>query len=139
MLKVRYDRTENAVSYDGTVEELVDGDLLSIRLDAETPRCITVHMKDNRDTSLLWQEEVLDSEPSKTQREELNRWLRSVASYLALQDKNTPWSKLWKLFMDKLWLKMSPSGRRIVLLVVIAEASSLIFFILFLIVYYAVS
>ncbi|TSA11670.1 MAG: hypothetical protein D4R73_03490 [Deltaproteobacteria bacterium] len=136
-LEVRYDRTENLVNYDGVVEELIDGSVLSIRLDAEKPRRITLHFGDKGDTSILRQEEVMENEGPPMEYRELTPWLKSVAWYLILQNKNTPWSKFWKFFMDRLWLKMSPSGRRIVLLVVIAEAVGFMFFLLFLIVHYA--
>jgi hypothetical protein len=136
-LEVRYDRTENLVNYDGVVEELIDGSVLSIRLDAEKTRRITLHFGDKGDTSILRQEEVMENEGPPMEYRELTPWLKSVAWYLILQNKNTPWSKFWKFFMDRLWLKMSPSGRRIVLLVVIAEAVGFMFFLLFLIVHYA--
>jgi len=136
-LRVRYDRTENLVNYDGVVEELIDGRLLSVRLNAENLRRITVHFGDKGDTSILRQEEIMENEGSPMDQGELNSWLKSVAWYLVLQNKNTPWSKFWKFFMDRLWLRMSPSGRRIVLLIVIGEAAGFIFFLLFLIVHYA--
>jgi len=136
-LKVRYDCNEEAVNYDGIVEEFIDEDVLSVRLNAKKPKHITIHFMDKGDRSLLQQEEVIENEPSETERRELTSWLKSVAWYLMLQNKNTSASKLWKFFMDKVWLKMSPAGRRIVLLVVIAEAAGFIFFLLFLIVHYA--
>lgn len=136
-LEVRYDRTDNQVTYDGVVEELIDGSVLSVRLDAEKSRRITIHFADKGGTSILRQEEVMENEGQPMEDIELTPWLKSVAWYLTLQNKNTPWSKFWKFFMDRLWLKMSPSGRRIVLLVLIAEALSFMFFLLFLVVYYA--
>lgn len=136
-LKVRYDSAETLVNYDGVVEELIDGSLLSVRLNAEKPRRITVRFGDKGATSILRQEEVMENEVSPMEYRELTSWLNSVAWYLILQNKNTPWSKFWKFFMDRLWLKMSPSGRRIVLFVVIAEAVGFMFFLLFLIVHYA--
>jgi hypothetical protein len=135
-LRVRYDRIENLVNYDGVVEELIDGRVLSVCLNAETTRRITLYFGDKGDASVLRQEEIMENNGSPMDQGELNAWLKSVAWYLILQNKNTPWSKLWKFFMDRLWLKMSPSGRRIVLLVVIAEASGFILFLLFLIVHY---
>ncbi|MBW2648195.1 MAG: hypothetical protein JRE23_18995 [Deltaproteobacteria bacterium] len=110
-LTVRYDRTDEVVAYDGIVEEFVEGKVLSVCLNAEKSRHIKVHLSDKGDTSYLRQEEVVENELSQTEGGELNSWLKSVAWYLALQNKNTAWSKLWKFFMDKVWLKMSPSGR----------------------------
>lgn len=136
-LKVRYDRSEETVDYDGIVEEFIDGDVLSVRLNAKKAKHIKVYFADKGNRSLLQQEEIIENEPSETERRDLTSWLKSVACYLMLQNKNTSASKLWKFFMDKLWLKMSPSGRRIVLIIIIAEATGFIFFLLFLIVHYA--
>jgi len=129
-LEVRYDRTDNQVTYNGVVEELIDGSVLSVRLDAEKSRCITIHFTDKGGVSVLQQEEVMASEGPPMEDIELISWLKSVAWCIILQNKNTPWSKFWMFFMDRLWLKMSPSGRRIVLLVIIAEAVSFMFFLL---------
>jgi len=135
-LKVRYDKTETLINYDGVVKELIDGRVLSVCLNAEDTRCITVYFGDKGGASVLRQEEIMGNDGSPMDQEELNSWLKSVAWYLILQNKNTPWSKFWKFFMDKLWLRMSPSGRRIVILIVIAEASGFMLFLLFLIVHY---
>ncbi|MFH1674973.1 MAG: hypothetical protein ABIF87_16335 [Pseudomonadota bacterium] len=134
---MRYDRTDEVVAYDVIVEEFVEGKVLSVCLNAEKSRHITVYLNDKGDTSRLRQEEIVENELSQTESGELKSWLKSVAWYIILQNKNTAWSKLWKFFMDRVWLKMSPSGRRIVLLIVIAEGVGFIFFLLFLIVYYA--
>ena len=136
-LKVRYDRTENLINYDGVVEELIDGCVLSVCLNAEDTRRITVYFENKGNSSVLRQEEIIENDGSPVGQGELNAWLKSVAWYLTLQIKNTLWSKFWKFFMDRLWLRMSPSGRRIVLLIVIAEATGFILFLLFLIVHYA--
>ena len=137
LLKVKYDRDNEAIDYDGVVEEFVDGDFLSVRLNAQKPKYVTVSCADKGGGSLLQQQEVVENEPSETDRQELASWLKSVAWYLMLQNKNTSASKVWKFFMDKVWLKMSPTGRRVVLLVIIAEGAGLIFFLLFIIVHYA--
>ena len=135
-LSVRYDKTETLIDYDGVVEELIDGRVLSVCLNAEDTRRITVYFGDKGDASVLRQEEIMGNDGSPMDQGELDAWLKSVAWYLMLQNKNTLWSKFWKFFMDRLWLRMSPSGRRIVILVVIAEASGFILFLLFLIVHY---
>jgi hypothetical protein len=136
-LRVRYDRNNEAVDYDGVVENFVDGDVLSVHLNAQKPKYVKVYCANKGSTSLLKQEEVIEDEPSDTDHQELVSWLKSVAWYLTLQNKNTSASKLWKFFMDKVWLKMSPAGRRIVFLVIIAEGAGFIFFLLFLVVHYA--
>ena len=61
----------------------------------------------------------------------------STAWYLMLQSKNSLPSRIWKFFMDKVWLRMSPAGRRIVILVIISEGVGFLLLVLFLVVHYA--
>jgi hypothetical protein len=137
LLRVRYDRNNESVDYDGIVEEFVDGDTLSVRLNAQKQKYVTVHCVEKGNSSILHQEEIVENEPSEIERQEIASWLKGVAWYLMLQNKNTLPSRIWKFFMDKVWLKMSPAGRRIVLLVIIAEGAGFIFFLLFIIIHYA--
>lgn len=132
-LRVRYDRTEKEVLYKGTVEEFRDNQI-TIRLDAEAPRLITVKLNDAENgMSILSYEEVSDVELHVEEKINLNLWIKSVADYILLSRKKTLLSRTWKWIVDKIWLKMSPSGRRIAFFTVVAEAASLVFFILLLV------
>jgi hypothetical protein len=131
-LRVKYDRTEKEVLYKGTVEEFRDNQI-TVRLDAEVPRLITVKLNDAENgMSILSYEEVSDVELPVEEKRNLNLWIKSVANYILLSRKKTLPSRIWKWIVDKIWLKMSPSGRRIAFFIVVAEAATLVFFILLL-------
>lgn len=132
-LRVRYDRTDEEVDYSGTVEEIRNGELLTIHLDATYPRRITIKIIEDRDTATLQYEEVSTGEPVIEEKRELNLWVKSVANYLLIQERKTLRSRVWKWFIDRFWLKMSPSGRRIVFFIIVIEATAFGFFILLII------
>lgn len=133
-LKVRYDRTDKETTYIGTVEEFLKDSVLSIRLDGEMPRKITIRLEDaGENASTIYYDELIDREPASEDIRDINLWLKSLVNYISISQKTTIRSKLWKWFLDTAWLKMSPSGRRITFLIVISEAFALAFFILLLI------
>lgn len=72
---------------------------------------------------------------SEQDRLELNLWIKSIINYAMLSRSNKTSSRIWKFFLDKCYLKLSPTGRRILFLVCISEIFALIFFI-FLLLYY---
>jgi hypothetical protein len=131
-LKVKFDRTEKEVLYKGTIEELSDSSL-TVRLDSETPRLITLRLDDSEKGTILSYEEFSDVELPIEEKRNLNLWIKSIANYILISKKNTLRSRIWKWIIDRVWLKMSPSGRRIAFLVVVAEAAAFAFFILLLI------
>ena len=132
-LKVEYDRTEREIVYQGVVEDLDPPDLLKIRLEGDFPREMTVEVRDARFVSLLKYRENREAPFSDHEKSELNLWLKSVSGYILLSPKTGLHSRVWKWFLDRYWLKMSPSGRRTVFFVVFAEGLSLLFFLLILV------
>ena len=64
---------------------------------------------------------------------ELNLWLKSVANSILISNRTSLFSRAWEWFLDRYWLKMSPSGRRTVFFVVAAKGLSLVFFLLILV------
>jgi hypothetical protein len=132
-LKVRYDRTDEEIDYSGTVEEIRDGELLTIRLNAAYPRLITIKVIEDNDVANLHYEEVSTDEPIIEEKRELILWVKSIADYLLIQERKTMISSVWKWLIDKFWLKMSPSGRRISLFIIVIETAAFGFFILLII------
>ena len=135
VLKVEYDRSEVQVEYQGSVEEFRPDGLLTIRLEAEYSREITLSVVDGGPGSFLKYRETRSPEQgafSDHERRELELWVGSVANYIRTSNNSNPFSRLWKWFVDRYWLKMSPSGRRTVFFVVWAEGLSLVFFLLIL-------
>lgn len=130
-LKVRYDRSEKEISHTVTVEEYIEDTMVTLRLDSEIPRLITIRLADSGvNTTTVSYIEAIEKELSSEERVELNFWLKSIINYIMISEKKTLRSRLWKWFIDRFWLKMSPSGRRIALMTVAAEALALVFFIL---------
>lgn len=131
-LKVEYDRTEQTVEYRGRVTEFQPPRELTVLLEGNGRRELTIEVRDARITSILKYREISEQPSSPREQMELNLWLKSVANYIQVSHRKSPVSRIWKWFLDRYWLKMSPSGRRTVFFVVAAEALSLVFFLLIL-------
>ncbi|MFP5213222.1 MAG: SRPBCC domain-containing protein [Acidobacteriota bacterium] len=131
-LKIEYDRAEKEVEYRGTIEELTPPETLTVNLEGEYPRRMTIEVRDARYVTLLKYREPQEQALSDHEQRELNLWLKSVANYIQVAHRKSPFSKLWKWFLDRYWLRMSPSGRRTVFFVIAAEGLSLAFFFLIL-------
>ncbi|MHC1745133.1 MAG: hypothetical protein AB9873_19180 [Syntrophobacteraceae bacterium] len=131
-LNVEYDRSEVRVSYAGYVEEIIPGRSLTVALTGTDSRTLTIEVVPAGDLSFLKYREVRESEPTAHEKRELNLWLSAVANYVSVSNRSTLRSRLWKWFVDRVWLKLSPSGRRTVFFVVAAEGLSLVFFLLIL-------
>ena len=133
-VNVRYDRSDKEIKYTARIEEFIEGELLIIRLDADVmPRVFSVTIRDEGASSIIEYNEAGSEEFSLEEKRELNLWLRSIANYIIIQQKKTLFSKAWKWFLDKIWLKMSPTGRRIVLIIIFTELLAFVFFIMLLI------
>ncbi len=134
VLKVRYDRTDMEMSYTVTVEEYIEDSMVTLRLHSENPRLISIKLADSGvNSTTVCYIEAIEEELSSEEKVEINFWLKSIINYIIISEKKTLRSRLWKWFIDRLWLKMSPAGRRIALMTVAAEALALIFFILLII------
>jgi hypothetical protein len=131
-LDVEYDRSEIKTSYSGSVEEVTPGRSLTIALRGMDSRTITIEVVPAGEISFLKYRETRDAEPSVHEKRELNLWLSAVANYISVSNRGNLRSRLWKWFVDRVWLKLSPSGRRTVFFVVAAEGLSLVFFLLIL-------
>jgi hypothetical protein len=56
-------------------------------------------------------------------KEDLPYWLKGIQNYIMLEKKK---GKVIKWLLDRFWLRMSPSQRRIALIIVIAEGIGLV-------------
>lgn len=133
-VNIRYDRSEKEIKYAARIEEFIKGELLTIQLYADVmSRVFSMTVRDEGASSLVEYTEASDREPSVEEKREINLWLRSIANYIIIQEKKTLFSKAWKWFLDKIWLNMSPTGRRIVLIIIFTELLAFVFFIMLLI------
>ena len=57
---------------------------------------------------------------------ELQLWLQAVAGYLALASRNSRRARLVRWLIDRFWLRMTPTARRVSLLIVAMELLALI-------------
>lgn len=133
-LKVRYDRNDIETNYIGIVEEFIENNVISISLDGEMPRRIIIRLEDaGENASTIYYDELIDRELAPEEIRDINLWLKSIINYISISQKTNIFNKVYKWFIDRIWLKLSPSGRRIVFLVVIAEGIAFVFFILLII------
>ncbi len=132
-LEVEYDRTEQKVFYQALITAVEPGRSFSLRLEGEALRKMTIEVLPARNFSLLKYREESDRPLSAKEQMELNLWLKSAGNYILISHRTSLVSIAWKWFLDRYWLKMSPSGRRTVFFVVVAEGLSLLFFLLILV------
>lgn len=133
---VRYDRSEEQVAYQARITDLVEGERLALALEGTQNRKFSIAVQPQGSATKLLYEEESESALSDDDKTEINLWLRSVGNYLVVTSRRTLRSRLWKYFVDRLWLRMSPFGRRITIFILLGEAFSLALFLLFLIWHY---
>lgn len=131
-LEVEYDREERKVAYQGLITTWQPDRGFTVTLSGDEVREIAIEVLDARFISLLKFRETSPKPLAEADTIELKLWLKSVANYILISHRTTPWSRSWKWFLDRYWLKMTPSGRRTVFFVVAAEGLSLVFFLLIL-------
>ncbi|MTI85022.1 MAG: hypothetical protein FH756_14290 [Firmicutes bacterium] len=56
-------------------------------------------------------------------------WIRSIAQYLRLYEKSSLYNRVMRRIMEKTWLPMTPSQRRIALLILLIQGAVLVLFI----------
>lgn len=55
-------------------------------------------------------------------------WFRSLREYLRLYERGGVWNRLWRLFMERLWLLMTPSQRQQAVLILKITALEFVIF-----------
>jgi len=127
-LDVEYDRSEQAVSFAGKVEELIPGRNLRLALSApEQQLDFSLRIAEQTDGSLVSFSISTTPDPSPEDMQEFDLWARSILNYVTICNSKSPLSWAWKWFLDCCWLKMSQSGKRVVLFIVVGEGLSLLF------------
>lgn len=136
MLKVRYERSEQEAEYcrPASAEFSVAGGEITFM--GEPARTITLTLTAHGDTQtrIDWREAF--AEPIETARlAELNLWLDAAAGYLAFAARSDRKARLAHWLLDRIWLRMSPTSRRISLMIVGMEFLALLLFIAIVIIY----
>lgn len=129
VLKVRYERDEiETESRTASADFGATGG--AVILDGELPRRIALKWEPAGDNgTLLTYREVFPEAIETARRAELNLWLDAAAGYLAIAARRDRRGRLGKWLLDRFWLKMSPTSRRVGLIVIAMEALALLLFI----------
>lgn len=135
-LKVRYERSEEEVDYcrPASAEfSLAGGELV---LDGAPERRIRIALAelDAGRTRIDWREDFA-APVEDARRAELNLWFDAALGYLSIAARTDRRGRCMHWLLDRIWLKMSPTGRRVGLLIVGMEALALLLFVAVLIVY----
>lgn len=136
MLKVRYERSELEAEYCRPASAVFSSAGGEITFTGEPARTITLILTAHGDTHtrIDWREAF--AEPIETARlAELNLWLDAAAGYLAFAARSDRKARLARWLLDRVWLRMSPTSRRISLMIVGMEFLALLLFISIVMIY----
>ena len=144
--EVFHDRTEETLTFKGRV--LTDGQPPStpepeapdkaascVRFILEGPAesiDFSVRLEDRGPRGLARFSIHAKPDPAPASLREFDMWARSVANYIQISRSRNPFTRLWKRFLDRWWLTMSQSGKRMALFMVLGEGVALAFFLVIL-------
>ena len=135
-LKVRYERSEQEAVYRRRGNAAVDLAGGRVELVGDPPRNILLRLAiENEKMTFLEFSEDFDNTVDTARRAELNLWLDACAGYLALGARRDRRARLMRWLLDRFWLRMSPTSRRVSLMIIGMEGLALLFFISLLIIY----
>lgn len=117
------------IPYEVKVEYKSNPTVIDLSFDGEPPQQFCFTLKEVNGKSLL-EMEVKKESLSPEEQMELNLWVKSIINYAMISESKNPVTKVWKFLLDRFYLRLSPTGRRVVFLVVVSEIFALLFFIL---------
>lgn len=126
-MQVLYDRTELEAEYLGKICQLPKNEGITLQLDGEPPRQMQILFSGIGETitSLVYEE--LGESPLEPRKEtELVLWLKSTADYLEICSRRSWHWRMVRYLLDKIWLKLNPTGRRVVFLIIAFELAALV-------------
>jgi hypothetical protein len=134
-LKLRYERSEaEVVCRPASADFSATGG--TVLFDTDPPRRIVLSWLPEGDgVTHLSYRETFAAPLEDARRAELNLWLDAAAGYLAIAARTDRKGKFMRWLLDRFWLRMSPTSRRVSLLIVGMEALALLLFIAVLIIY----
>lgn len=135
-LKVRYERSEREATYrrPASADFADSGGALAFAGDAPRTIALALSPQENGSTRIDWSETF--AEPIENMRlAELNLWLQASAGYLAWAARSDRRARLARWLLDRFWLRMSPTGRRVSLLILAMEFLALLLLIAILLIY----
>jgi hypothetical protein len=135
-LKVRYERSEEEAEYCRHASAEFSPTGGELVLDGVPERRIRIALAeiDASHTRIDWREDF-DAPVEDARRAELNLWFDAALGYLTIAARPDRRGRFMRWLLDRIWLKMSPTGRRVGLLIVGMEALALLLFVAVLIGY----
>jgi hypothetical protein len=110
--------TENLIL---EIIEFYNNQKISLKIEEGILKQINFVIESNSEGVRLTYQFLLDSDDEsliKGSKHELHYWLRSIAEYLKLAGAESFYKKFFKWFMDKVWLRMTLSERKIAIIMV---------------------
>jgi hypothetical protein len=134
-LAVRYERSEKEAEWRvATADFGATGG--TVVLDGEPARRIELKWQPEGDRGIQMTYREAFAVPIETARfAELSVWLDAAAGYLAIAARSDWRARLGKWLLDRAWLRMSPTARRVGLIVIAMEALALLLFVAILLIY----
>lgn len=127
-LDIEYDRTETPVSFKGNINKSLSPDRLKIFLTSQSNSLdFTIEASDLLNKKLLSVRIESFPEPDINDIREFDLWARSIVNYLKVSASRRWHIRLWKTFLDRWWLNMTQSAKRITFFIVVSEGFSVIF------------
>ncbi len=135
-LKVRYERSEREAEYcrPASADFSQSGGTITLAGDPTRTIALTLAPLSDTQTRLDWRESF--PEPIETARlAELNLWGDASAGYLAFAARKDRRARLAHWLLDRFWLRLTPTARRVGLLIIGMEGLALLLFIAIVITY----
>lgn len=126
-LDVEYDRDETSASFSGIIEKSTS--LRSLRILLTSPdNSVDFFMgaTSHHNGQVVTLRIESSPEPDVHDLQEYDLWARSIINYLKISSSRHLTIRLWKVFLDKWWLNMTQSTKRITFFVVVSEGFSLV-------------
>ena len=102
------------------ITEILKNRKISLRVANGVLKELTFVIEKNNEGIRLTHQFLIDSDDEallKGTQTELRFWLRSIGEYLKIADGKTLWRRFFKWFMDKIWLRLSLSERKIAIII----------------------
>jgi hypothetical protein len=123
-LLVRYESTDLEAAY--VVSRRAEPGQLEVDLAGEPARHFRVAWPAHGDGIRLEYRESFAAPLPTARLAELQVWLRAVAGYLALASRSSRRARVLTWLIDRIWLRMSPTARRVSLLIVAMDLLALL-------------
>jgi|GEM_PF-1557534 len=129
-LYVEHDRTEIPLSFSVRVEAFDPGKVLRLVMVSPSHALdFLMEVTENPDGRRVSFSIGSVPPPAGEDLREYDLWARSIVNYIKISESRSPLTRIWKWFLDRWWLKMPQSGKRIVFFVVVSEGFSFLFLI----------